>query len=130
MHTIYWADDDQDDLDMYDSVLGELTCEYKLVKFENGREVLNSLFKQNSKTYPCLIILDMLMPIMNGKETLSILKSETNYRYIPVVVLTTLINEQDRVLCKRLDAEIFMKPTSYSRIRDVIQNLLSLCVHN
>jgi CheY-like chemotaxis protein len=129
MHIIYWADDDQDDLDMYDTVLGELTGEYKLVRFENGRQVLNFLPLQNRKDYPCVIILDMVMPVMDGRETLSVLKSEKNYRYIPVVVLTTLISEQDKLLCKRLNAEIFMKPSSYARISEVIQNLLGLCIH-
>ncbi len=42
-HTILWADDDTDDLELFHEVLLELTTEYELLKFYNGQQVLDYL---------------------------------------------------------------------------------------
>src|SRR5690349_11198056 len=96
-HTILWADDDADDLQMMQEVMHKTGRDYNIIEVQNGREALEYLnkAKQNSD-FPCLIILDINMPVLDGKETLSIIKNTKEYNEIPVVVFTTSESELDK----------------------------------
>jgi CheY-like chemotaxis protein len=126
-HTIFWVDDDPDDLELFQEVLLDLTTQYKLLKFYNGREVLNFLSTLTLHDYPRLIILDMNMPVMDGRETLSTLKGDKRYKQIPVVVFTTSSSEMDRRFCNQFNTTMITKPPRYERLKEVVQRLLGFC---
>src|SRR3569833_283526 len=95
-NTILWADDDADDLMLMKEILIKNNRNYEIVEVRNGKEALDFLQKSKETAHlPCLIILDINMPILDGKETLSILKKEEAYKSIPVVVFTTSNSELD-----------------------------------
>ena len=74
-NTILWADDDADDLLMMREILMKNGQHFELVEVRNGREALDYLNKARIKgKLPCLVILDINMPILDGKKTLSIIK--------------------------------------------------------
>ena len=74
-YTILWADDDVDDLLLFREVLEELTQSFDVVEAANGKEALAYLQKAKAASLlPCLIILDINMPVLNGKETLVAIK--------------------------------------------------------
>ena len=75
-----------------DNLLQEMYCEkfemadFDVEKANTGKEGLNSL----EKNIPDLILLDILMPDMNGLEMLKEMKKNRDYRDIPVILLTNL----------------------------------------
>jgi DNA-binding NarL/FixJ family response regulator len=62
----------------------------------NGEEALEYLKNEENKK-PCIILLDLNMPRMNGIEFLKVIKADDKFRKIPVVVITTSHEEQDIV---------------------------------
>lgn len=129
-HTILWADDDIEDMELMRHVFAELDYDAEMIEVHNGRQVLEHLQQlQPGASFPCLIILDMNMPILSGRETLAILKSETTYSSIPVVVFTTSSNEMDKRFCKQFATEMITKPPTYERLKKIVAKLLAICSH-
>lgn len=126
-YKVLWADDDKDDLELFRGVLLDLTPDYEILEFENGKEVLDHLAALNPEQYPCLIILDMNMPVLNGRDTLSILKKDPVLKDIPVVVFTTSSSPLDKMFCKQLNTDMLTKPPSYESILQVVQKLVTYC---
>jgi CheY-like chemotaxis protein len=127
-HTILWADDDFDDLQMMQEVMHSSGRDYEVIEVHNGREALAYLkqAKQNSEL-PCLIILDINMPILDGKETLSIIKNTREFKEIPVVMFTTSASELDKLYCKRFNTEMITKPPSFKTLTAALDKLLNFC---
>jgi CheY-like chemotaxis protein len=127
-HSILWADDDYDDLQMMREILAKKGGDFEIVEVHNGKEALTYLNKAK-ETYelPCLIILDINMPIMDGKETLSILKNTAEYSDIPIVVFTTSASDLDKMFCKKFNTEMITKPPSFSTLNATLDKLLKFC---
>ena len=89
----------------------------EVLEAENGSEALSIL-----KTHPeiNLILLDILMPVLDGKEFLKIFRSEPENSKIPVIVLSTDDTQKSTVL--NLGAEDFiLKPVGETELMDKIQ---------
>ncbi|MDO8206274.1 MAG: response regulator, partial [Gallionella sp.] len=84
---ILLVEDDQVDVMTVKRALKEVKVTNPLVNLENGEEALQYLRDPDS-VKPCIILLDLNMPIMNGIEFLKVMKHDTLLRRIPVVVLT------------------------------------------
>jgi len=92
-----------------------------LVHTVNGEEALAYL-KDETKDKPCLILLDLNMPKMNGTEFLAVAKVDPVLKKIPVVVLTTSSEERDVVQSFRLSvAGYIIKPVDYRNFVDAIR---------
>jgi two-component system cell cycle response regulator DivK len=89
MQRILVVDDDPNSRKIVELML--LSQGYDLDFAENGREALT-----RAQTGPDLILLDVLMPIMNGHEAVRRLKADPQTADIPVVALTALAFESDR----------------------------------
>ena len=127
-HNILWADDDADDLFIVREVMSNLKEKHEVVELNNGRQVLDYLNSiKPPADLPCLIILDINMPILNGKETLAIIKSEERFNSVTVAVFSTSSSEKDRQFCERFGARMFTKPHSYAGFQKLVSELLSLC---
>lgn len=125
---ILLVDDDIEDVEMIEEVFREAHQQVGIQKAHNGMEaltLLNRLDKEGS--LPCLIVLDINMPLMNGKETLAHIKQNPRYKQIPVVVFSTSSNPEDKVFCEQYGAEMIRKPTLYTMLKEVIQKLLNIC---
>lgn len=123
--TILWADDDYDDLQMMREILAQKNDDFKIVEVHNGIEALEYL--EQSTNLPCLIILDINMPVLDGKETLSILKNTEKYKDIPIVVFTTSESELDKIYCKRFNTEMVTKPPTFTTLSAALDKLLKFC---
>lgn len=130
MHTIFWADDDKDDLDMFRDILEDYTSNHKIIEFPNGMELLNQLYTQKEGALPCLIVLDLNMPVMGGREALASLKDDTDLKHIPVAVFTTSNSPVDKSFCDRFNVEMFTKPPSFNQLQSAVARLLELCSNN
>lgn len=96
----------------------------------NGREALDYLKQEgkckNPKTSPRpgIILLDLNMPIMNGIEFLKIVKSDGELKKIPVIVLTTSKEENDRVESFNLSvAGYIIKPVEFEKFVEAVRVL-------
>ncbi|MGN6163185.1 MAG: response regulator [Flavisolibacter sp.] len=127
-NTILWADDDADDLMLMKEILLKNNRNYEIVEVRNGKEALDFLKQAKEAAHlPCLIILDINMPILDGKETLSILKKEEAYQSIPVVVFTTSNSELDKLFCNKYQVEMITKPPHYKSLENAVLRLLNFC---
>jgi len=122
---ILWADDDYDDLQMMQEILAKKNKDFEIEEVHNGREALDYL--EQSSDLPCLIILDINMPVLDGKETLSILKSTEKFKDIPVVMFTTSESELDKLYCSRFQTEMVTKPPTFTTLSSALDKLLNFC---
>lgn len=129
-HHILWADDDMDDLMLMRHVLNDLGTQYKISEVHNGQAAIDFLNEAyGTDSLPCLIILDMNMPVLNGKETLTILKKHEHFSKIPVVFFTTSNSEMDRMFCRHHNVEMVTKPPQYANLKEAVRNLLDYCLN-
>ena len=126
---ILWADDDIDDLMLMRHVLKDLGNDYNITEVNNGQEALEYLAKaKKNNELPCLIILDMNMPVLDGKETLTRLKKDDAFKEIPVVFFTTSNSHLDKIYCKHNGVEMITKPPQYANLKEAVQRLLRYCM--
>ena len=89
----------------------------------NGEEALAYL-QDSANERPCVILLDLNMPKMNGIEFLKVAKADPPLRRIPVVVLTTSNEERDIVDSFKLSvAGYIVKPVDYRKFVEAIQTI-------
>lgn len=123
------ADDDPEDRAIIKDAL-ELLNAGEIIGFaENGEEALQVLDRRlNSGAPPCLIVLDLNMPKMNGTETLHNLKKEQRFQNIPVVIYSTSINPLEKEKCMRLGAHSYItKPISFKECMETAKAFLEFC---
>jgi CheY-like chemotaxis protein len=103
--------------------LGDLHISNRLEHLENGEEALDYL-RDPTKERPCLILLDLNMPIMNGIEFLQVIKADNNLKRIPVVVLTTSEEQRDVVGSFDLGVVGYMrKPVDYQQFVETMRSI-------
>ena len=124
---LLYAEDDLDDFESLDEALRQLTDHYQLSHARNGHEAVLSLQNDFLEKLPCLIIIDLNMPVMDGKEMLVWIKQEERYKHIPVMVFTTSSREEDIRLCQTYQCTFFRKPTLYRDLLHVAQTMLDMC---
>ena len=118
---VLYADDDLDDKSWVSEACKTVNSSLELEFVENGKDVLNYL--ENNKQ-PSLIVLDLNMPELDGRQTLKVLKENPSYKNIPVAVVTTSSSKIDQEVCKRLGAALFLtKPDSYSEWQEIVRRL-------
>ncbi|MDF1583341.1 MAG: response regulator [Methyloprofundus sp.] len=91
---ILLAEDDHVDVMTVRRAFKQLNVLNELIVAKNGEEVIGYL-DDPKKPLPCLIILDINMPKMNGLECLKILKQQSVYKNIPVFILSSSREQQD-----------------------------------
>lgn len=118
---ILLVEDDQVDVMTVKRALKEIHVTNKVVNPENGEEALHYLH-DSASVKPCIILLDLNMPIMNGIEFLQVLKRDPQLKRIPVVVLTTSEEEQDKISSFDLGVAGYMaKPVDYRQFVEVMR---------
>ncbi|MEI8643268.1 response regulator [Pseudoalteromonas sp. Hal040] len=128
--TILMADDDEDDRLLTQDALAESRVLNELFFVEDGVELLEYLerkgkFSEKEKSpRPGLILLDLNMPRMDGREALQAIKANPNLKGIPVVILTTSKQEEDMVKGYDLGAASYItKPVTFEGLVELMQTL-------
>ena len=94
---------------------------YEVLKGTNGLEAL-AIVKQ---TKPDLIILDQMMPKMDGIKTCAMLKADKRFINVPVIMFTASAEEADRTLSKQMGADDYCnKPLNVAELKQKIEQLL------
>lgn len=129
MNKNFWiADDDPDDRMIIKEAFEENQFEESLSFFEDGEKVMlkfNEDNFNNLEMYPSLLILDLNMPKVNGLELLQMVKSNTKTQHIPVVILSTSRNAEDKVKVLKMGADDFItKPFSFDLMIKITRDLI------
>ncbi len=95
---------------------------YKVVTASNGEQALEKAVAFQ----PDLIILDIMMPKMDGTEVAMLLKHDVRTKDIPVFFVTAVISEEDQVRVSGNPNPIFAKPVRLQELLTAIQNTIHI----
>ena len=128
--TILMADDDEDDRILTQDALEESRVRNTLYCVEDGVELLEYLRREGQYSDPTtsprpgLILLDLNMPRKDGREALKEIKADAELRNIPVVILTTSGQEEDKIKGYNLGAASFItKPVNFEGLVELMKAL-------
>jgi signal transduction histidine kinase len=123
-YKILIADDEESNLKM---LVRLLSCDkYTLYTVGNGKEAIELAEKIN----PDLVLLDVLMPVIDGAETCRILKNTEGTSQIPVIMLTACLDKDVKLRCLRAGANDFLaKPVDNDELQLRVDNLLEFRRH-
>ncbi len=100
---------------------------YNIAKAANGREALDRVME----TSPDVILMDVMMPVMDGFETTRLLKQDAETRSIPIVMVTALQDIHNRIKALEAGADDFLsKPVDKLELRTRIQTLVKVKAYN
>jgi CheY-like chemotaxis protein len=126
---IVMAEDDPDDRMLTRRALKGSRLVNTFNTVEDGEELMDYLYQRGAyaergTSRPGLILLDLNMPRMDGREALQRIKSDPDLRRIPVIVLTTSEAEQDIVESYDLGVNAYVtKPVTFDGLVNAIQAL-------
>ena len=127
---ILMADDDEDDRMMTMEAFSETMCSKNFYTVNDGQELMDYLYQRNKfidpkeSPLPGLILLDLNMPKMNGREALSEIKNNQRFRSIPVVVLSTSKTDDDVAQTYEIGVNSFVtKPESFDELVAIAKSL-------
>jgi CheY-like chemotaxis protein len=129
--TILICDDDEDDRMLTAQALEDAHVSNDVRFVTDGEQLLDYLFQRGTYAEqtgtaprPGLILLDLNMPNMDGREALKLIKGEESLRDIPIVVLSTSGLEQDIVKSYQLGVNSFItKPVTFSGLVEAMNVL-------
>jgi two-component system response regulator len=121
------VEDNPGDVDLAREGLEESKLRVNLSVVENGAEALALLRRQGryaDAARPDLVLLDLNLPVKDGRETLAEMKADEHLKHIPVVVLTTSKKEEDVLKSYRLHANCYItKPLSFEEFVRVVRGI-------
>ncbi len=121
-NTILLVEDDDIDAMMTKRSISSLRPDIDIVRAINGQDAIAIL----ETLRPRLIVMDIRMPLMDGRETLAHLKGLVEFQQIPIVMMTTSENPDDIEFCYQHNANAYMsKGIDSKTIKTDISNLLN-----
>ncbi|NRA54029.1 MAG: response regulator [Gammaproteobacteria bacterium] len=133
---IHMCDDDPDDQLLVSDALEEARLGNPIDFTNNGKELFQYLNREGKYSHlvdqplPGLILLDLNMPIMDGREVLAKIKQHERFRSIPIIVLTTSKAEADIARTYDMGVNSFiMKPVSFESLVDMVKSVTDYWFH-
>ncbi len=127
-YIVLYADDDEDDVDLMQEAFSKYSSNMSVVARNDGLEVLNFLKESApNKKLPCLVILDINMPRLDGKESLRQLRKIEDYNDVPIVLFTTSSSPEDARFAKKFNAGYLTKPMDANQIELIADEFLNYC---
>ena len=124
---ILLVEDDQDDVELMQEALRDNEIQFVLEIVRQGDRVLPYL--KTSKNLPNVILLDLNLPKMHGREVLSRLKLSEEFKQIPVVILTTSSSQIEREFCLSAGASQFLtKPSTVEGFNKTIDTIMKIAL--
>lgn len=125
---VFYADDDLDDLELVKEAFARYSSNVEVMTATDGSKALSHL--SNLKKYdplPCLIILDVNMPVINGKEVLLRVREMEHLQDVPVVLFTTSSQPLDKNFAKRYNAGFITKPIDVQQMTFIADRFIEHC---
>jgi CheY-like chemotaxis protein len=125
---VIYADDDPDDIELVEEAFRHFAHNVEVHTFQNGSHALSYLKNlSEDDPSPCLIILDINMPVLNGKETLVRLRQLEKYEQVPVVLFTTSSMPLDKVFAQHYNAGFVTKPLGFEQMKIITKEFINHC---
>jgi CheY-like chemotaxis protein len=128
--SILIADDDADDRELLKAAFEENNFRHTIKFVENGEELLKYLRRKGSYAdeaahpLPQIILLDLNMPKKDGREALREIKTDSDLKRIPVIVLTTSMENKDVQKTYELGVKSFViKPVTFRKLVELTKTL-------
>jgi CheY-like chemotaxis protein len=126
-HTIIYAEDDLDDLFILKQAF-ERHDHVEVLHATDGRNAMTMLEDMSKeKTLPCLVILDINMPVMNGREALQAIRSQSALSKLPVVLFSTSSSVADKLFAETHNAILITKPVDFSNLEIIVEQFIERC---
>jgi CheY-like chemotaxis protein len=115
------AEDDADDIDFFKEAVKDNCPSIQLTVAEDGKKLLSVLDRIST---PDVIVLDLNMPYINGKDCLKEIRKNDRYQKVPIIVYSTSSNQYDVEYCLSNGADHYVvKPGTYSAISKLVHQL-------
>jgi len=129
--TVLLIDDDEDDLELLQQALKTIDGNHETLQANNGVEGLKTLEKLlEQQKFPCLIVLDINMPKLDGKQTFLAIKSNEKLSNIPIVIFSTSTSSLDKTFFDRHNTAYFVKPVNLTELAITASRMINACYHN
>lgn len=117
-------EDDKIEIMKMHRTLNKLNLKHNIWEANDGEAALKIL--QDRDHLPDIILLDLNMPKMNGKEFLRNLKSDNQLQFLPTIILSTSSNHMDLLECFKIGiAGYIIKPLKYEEYVDKIEKVFA-----
>jgi DNA-binding response OmpR family regulator len=117
------VDDDQDDLELFELALKETCPGYLLHTLSKAESFISFIIEIEN---PQLVILDLNMPVFNGKDCLRWIRNHNQLKKVPVIVLSTSANKKDIEECLGMGAnQYIVKPYNYTDLKKIASDICS-----
>lgn len=125
---VLYADDDKDDVELVCDAFREHAQNVELICFSDGIELLEYVETiQSFQPAPCLFIIDINMPRLNGKETLRRLRAIDGFADVPAVLFSTSTLPADAAFAKNYKAGFVTKPLFHEQVHLIIDQIIEHC---
>jgi CheY-like chemotaxis protein len=125
---VLYADDDYDDIELVKDSFKEYASNIELLTFDNGIAITNYIKNLDPlEPLPCLIILDINMPLKNGKDALKDIRSTVGFEEVPAVLFSTSTMPSDAAFAKAHNAGFLTKPLHADQIHQLIDQMIEHC---
>jgi CheY-like chemotaxis protein len=126
---ILLVEDDQDDVELMQDALRDKGIQFSMDVVRQGDKVLP--FLALCKNLPNIILLDLNLPKMHGREVLTRIKLSEDFRNIPVAILTTSSSKAEKEFCLSAGASHFLtKPSTVDGFNKTIDLILKIGKHH
>jgi response regulator RpfG family c-di-GMP phosphodiesterase len=125
---VFYADDDHDDLDTFRDVIEDIK-NAELYTHDHGDKLIHAL--ENPPPIPHVVFLDLNMPGKNGFEVLQELRLKRDFKELPIVILSTSVDEQSIFTSKQLGANLYLpKASNYDKLKASVLHALKIDWNN
>lgn len=125
---VFYADDDADDLELVQDAFDRYSNNVEVVTAKDGVQALSYLQSLNEQALtPCLIILDVNMPMLNGRDVLRKIKEIPPLASVPVVLFTTSSSSLDKEFARKYNAGFITKPLDVSQMKIITDLFIDHC---
>ena len=125
---ILYADDDADDIQFVMDAFINFSKNVELVTVSDGLEVLTYLQALSADDpAPCLIVLDINMPRMDGKEALIRIRQMERFKKIPSILFTTSSQKRDKDFAAKYNAGFLTKPIDITQMNVIANTFIEHC---
>lgn len=124
-YTIFYTDDDQEDLDYFREIVEIIGTEFKVVTQNTGKQLLHAL--NNPPPTPYIIFLDINIPGMNGLDILQYVRSLEMHKNLPVIMFSTSKDQAIIDKSRELGANYYLpKSGAFDKLKSSIEHALKM----
>ncbi len=124
---VFFADDDPDDRQLVLDSFSQYATNVEVITAADGGEAYSLMQELDPEINLCLIILDINMPVMNGKDLLVKLRQLERYADTPVALFTTSTQPMDKVFAEQYKAGFVSKPLNVKQMQSITEQFIGFC---